>query len=798
MPTLTIDNQTVTVPEGTNVLEAARQLGIEIPHFCHHEALGSVGACRLCAVKVIDGPVKGIQMSCMLPAKDDMVVDTGCAEVLAYRAQVIEWLMTNHPHDCPVCDEGGECQLQDMTVAGGHGIRRYTGPKRTYRNQDLGPFIAHEMNRCIQCYRCVRTYQDYCGGTDFGVLGSRQRLYFGRFTDGPLESPFAGNLVDVCPTGVLTDKTYRFKSRVWDLQEAASICPHCSLGCAVSAGARYRELQRRRARTNIQTNGHFICDRGRFGYGYVNHPERPRNPLVGHRRVTRQEALASLQTQLHELVELFGSGSIGLLSSSRASLETQFLVQRWAASLGSDRLCFEAHPRRDLAARVAASQRPERMASLADIRQCDVAVVIGADPLAEAPMLALALRQAARRGARIVIVDPRPVEMPMTCERHVVSSGQMSRLLQALGQPRQSDFASNLEELGGSLGRALLEAQSPVLIGGTDVLGPGGSQALLRAAQACSEQQSLCRSMLLLNGPNSFGGAMLSGDGPSFDTLLEGIEQGRIKALLCFEADALADFPDRKRCRAALARLDLLAVFDCAATATVQEADLFFPTTALEETAGTLINNEGRMQAFAKVFAAGTPLSESVDGGHPPRFFSREIPGSQPQPAWATLAGLLGREADSAALRCELEKADDCFAGLSMLAAGDEGRRIAAARPAPPVPEEGVGSAAAADQLQLLVTETLYGSELLSDLSSCLQSVKPEPYVMLHPQDAARLKLEEGKMVRLCTPVGELDLKLRLNGDMATGMAIVPRLRGTLLEPLVPGVEPLSCRIEKA
>ena len=206
MPTLIIDKQTVTVPEGTNVLEAAKQLGIEIPHFCHHEALGSVGACRLCAVEFLEGPVKGIQMSCMMPAKDGMVVDTGSTEVLAYRAQVIEWLMTNHPHDCPVCDEGGECQLQDMTVAGGHGIRRYTGPKRTYQNQDLGPFIAHEMNRCIQCYRCVRTYQDYCGGTDFGVLGSRQRLYFGRFSDGPLESPFAGNLVDVCPTGVLTDK----------------------------------------------------------------------------------------------------------------------------------------------------------------------------------------------------------------------------------------------------------------------------------------------------------------------------------------------------------------------------------------------------------------------------------------------------------------------------------------------------------------------------------------------------------------------------------------------------------------
>jgi NADH-quinone oxidoreductase subunit G len=798
MPTLIIDNLTVTVPEGTNILEAARQLGIEIPHFCHHEALGSVGACRLCAVEILAGPVKGIQMSCMVPAKDDMVVDTCSAEVLAYRAQVIEWLMINHPHDCPVCDEGGECQLQDMTVAGGHGIRRYSGPKRTHQNQNLGPFISHEMNRCIQCYRCVRTYQDYCGGTDFGVLGARQRLYFGRFNDGPLESPFAGNLVDVCPTGVFTDKTYRFKSRLWDLQEAPSICPHCSLGCAVIPGARYRELQRRRARTNKRTNGHFICDRGRFGYGYVNHPDRPRHPLVGHRRVTWQEGLAALQNKLQELGELFGAGSIGLLSSSRATLETQFLTKRWATSLGSDQVCFEAHPVRDQGARVAASQPLDRTASLEDVRNCDLAVLIGADPLSEAPMLALALRQAARRGARIVVADPRPVVLPMACERHAVSTDKLARLLRGLSRPQQSALPASLEELGGSLSQALLSARSPVLIGGTDLLGPQGILALLEAAEACSQPEHPCRTMLLLGGPNSFGGALLSADGPGFDSLLEGMEQGRIKALLCFEADPLADFPDRKRIRAALSRLDLLAVFDCAATATVQEADLFFPTTAVEESTGTLINNEGRMQTFEQVLSAGTPIAESAGGSHPPRFFTRDIPGTDPQPAWGTLGALMGRCADLGALRREIEKADARFAGLSLLDANGEGRRIAIPRSRPVALQPAVANAVAPDQLSLLVTETLFGSELLSSLSPCLQEAIPAPFVMLHPQDAMRLKLEEGKKVTLATPLGDLTLILRIQQDMVPGVAIVPRLRGTALESLVPGSEPLPCRIEKA
>ena len=234
MPVLTIDNQTIEVSEGTSVLEAAKMLGIYIPHLCFHEGLGSVGSCRLCAVKFLDGPVKGVQMSCMVKAQDGMVVSTADSEAQEMRRHVIEWLMINHPHDCPVCDTGGECPLQEMTQASGHAVRRYRGLKRTWPNQDLGPFVQQEMNRCIRCYRCVRTYQDVCGGTDFGALGSNQRVLFGRFREGPLESLFSGNLVDVCPTGVFTDKVFRFKARHWDLQEAPSICPSCSLGCNVN------------------------------------------------------------------------------------------------------------------------------------------------------------------------------------------------------------------------------------------------------------------------------------------------------------------------------------------------------------------------------------------------------------------------------------------------------------------------------------------------------------------------------------------------------------------------------------
>ena len=182
MPKLIIDSREIEVPEGTNVLEAAERLGIMVPRFCYHPALGSVGACRVCAVMFLEGPVKGVEMSCMVEAKDGMVVSTTHPEAMDFRKYVIEWLMLNHPLDCPVCDEGGHCLLQDETVSGGHGIRRFLGPKRTYQDQDLGLFVQHEMNRCIQCWRCRRFYQEYAGYRDLGALQIANRTYFGRFT----------------------------------------------------------------------------------------------------------------------------------------------------------------------------------------------------------------------------------------------------------------------------------------------------------------------------------------------------------------------------------------------------------------------------------------------------------------------------------------------------------------------------------------------------------------------------------------------------------------------------------------
>jgi NADH-quinone oxidoreductase subunit G len=516
MPKLIIDNLEIEVPDGTKVIDAAEWLGIMIPRFCYHEALGSVGACRVCAVKFVEGPIKGVEMSCMVDAKDGMVVSTTDEEAVTFRKYVIEWLMLNHPHDCPVCDEGGHCLLQDETVSGGHGLRRYLGTKRTYQDQYLGPFIQHEMNRCIHCFRCRRFYQEFTGYRDLGALQIGNRSYFGRFCDGPLESPFSGNLIDICPTGVYTDKPARYKGRRWDFERGPSLCLHCSLGCNTISSARYREIVRQEARLNEAVNGYFICDRGRFGHDYANHVERPRRPRIGKREVSWDAALQAASNGLTRILETAGPKAIACLGSTRNSVETQGHLKRLCRILGWPDPRYFIEPSMEVKVRRAVSRLDARLAvSMKEIQEADFILGVGADPMNEAPMLALAMRQAFRSSARIAVVDPRPVFLPFQFDHLAVSARDLNPCLdvivkEALGRsdqarlgPAASEFFhalpgeypsdSLLQDRLLNLGQKLRQSERPVIICGTDIVrGKGRGQGFA----ACGK-----RSLLPLSGP---------------------------------------------------------------------------------------------------------------------------------------------------------------------------------------------------------------------------------------------------------------------------------------------------------
>ncbi|MBD3647273.1 MAG: (2Fe-2S)-binding protein, partial [Pseudomonadales bacterium] len=329
--TVYIDGQAVSLPKGKNLLEALLECGVNLPYFCWHPEMGSIGACRQCAVvqyRDEDDNKGRIVMSCMTPVTEGAMLSVNAGNATEFRKSVVETLMINHPHDCPVCEEGGECHLQDMTVMTGHRDRRHRGTKVTFRNQYLGPLISHEMNRCITCYRCVRFYQDYAGGHDLGAFASRDRVYFSRAEDGVLENEFAGNLVEVCPTGVFTDKPLSLRyTRKWDLQSAPAVCTGCSLGCNISTSERYGELRRIHNRYNHRINGYFLCDRGRFGGDFVNHESRLRQ--CGIRNDEGKYDAVDTEDAVDYAANLIGASArvIGI-GSPRASIEANHALYR--------------------------------------------------------------------------------------------------------------------------------------------------------------------------------------------------------------------------------------------------------------------------------------------------------------------------------------------------------------------------------------------------------------------------------------------------------------------------------------
>jgi NADH-quinone oxidoreductase subunit G len=837
MPKLIIDNQAVEVPEGTNVLEAAAKLGIMIPRFCYHPALGSLGACRVCAVRFLEGPVTGVEMSCMTQAEDGMVVSTTHPEALEFRRYVIEWLMLNHPLDCPVCDEGGHCLLQDETVSGGHGIRRYAGPKRTYHDQYLGPFVQHEMNRCIQCWRCRRFYQEFAGYRDLGALQIGNRTYFGRFQDGALESPFAGNLIDVCPTGVYTDKPSRFQGRRWNFQRGPSLCLHCSLGCNTVGSARYREMVRLEARLHEAVNGYFICDRGRYGFSYANHPDRPRQARCGGREVSWPEALQAAAAGLGGISARYGPGAVACLGGPRSSLETQAALKLFCRSHGWRDPQFFWDPRLERKVKAAVGRLDERLAvSLRRIEAADFILAAGADPVNEAPMLALALRQARRQGALVAVLDPRPVSLPGEFQHLAVAPGDIDSTLAALVKsalpgdqvagltesarkfynalpgrfPGDPDLAPGLA----AVAAALAKSQKPVLVCGTDIVRettPGLTADLALLLKAAGKAAGL---FYLLPGANAFGAALMAapdrpaavGDRPeaqwpwgqaglgeplgpglpalSGDQILEAIDQGEIKALVLVENDPFWAFYDEERLAWALDRLEFLVVLDYLPSPTAARAHVLLPTLPLfEGTAACFVNQEGRAQWAPPVHFGGTPISLISPDVHPPRTFLNYVPGSDPRPP-AEIFGELTQAASGLQVPGPVDlwgwlaRQNPVFEPLSSWARHPEGLRLLPESPTGPdfavLPEP---SAPPFEPVELLLVDWTFGTEELTGYSEIIRQAEPAPVLVMHPREAEKSGLADGDRAVLDLPKGHLAVTVKLNAAMAPGVMVLPRHR---------------------
>ncbi len=644
LTTIQVDGRTYQVKPGTSLLEACLSLGFDVPYFCYHPAMGSVGSCRLCAVRIFrdSDDTKGrIVMSCMEPVSDGMIISVSDPEVKAFRAAIIESLMNNHPHDCPVCDEGGECHLQDMTVMTGHNYRRYHFRKRSHCNQYLGPFLNHEMNRCIACYRCVRFYRDYAGGRDFGAFSSGSRVYFGRAEAGVLESEFSGNLAEVCPTGVFTDKTLKkHYTRKWDLSSAPSICVHCSLGCNTFCSERYGTVRRISNRYNGAVNGYFLCDRGRYGYEYVNGKDRLTVAAVrNHKKETSHVASTGELSQALKAIFAPGRRVIGI-GSPRASLEANHALMQLA---GSGNFYHGVAAGEHALVRQALSMLrtlPVHSPSLRDMEQSDAVLILGEDLPNTAPMAALALRQAVRNKALslaeglhipgwhdqavrnaaqdvrspLYIASCTPTRLDDVARRTFHASPEsLTRMARAVAAAISNASGkapawSHDQPLAEEIGNVLKEARAPLIVTGVSC----GSGALLAAAggiaHALAARHDNVRMGIILPECNSMGLAMM--DGEPFEKVLERLEKEKDAVLVVLEND-LFRRAEKSLAEQITGSADCLVVLDSISTLTTEKADILLPVGAFSEITGTFVSCEGRAQRFYHALPPKPPVKES-------------------------------------------------------------------------------------------------------------------------------------------------------------------------------------------
>jgi NADH-quinone oxidoreductase subunit G len=641
MAKIVIDGVTYEVNPSNNLLQESLSQGLDLPYFCWHPCMGSVGACRQCAVKQYrdENDENGmIVMACMTPATDGAIISIEDAQAKKMREQVIESLMISHPHDCPVCEEGGECHLQDMTQMSGHNYRRYDKKKVTHRNQYLGPFINHEMNRCITCYRCVRYYDDYAGGTDLSAQASHHHVYFGRQDDGVLENEFSGNLIEVCPTGVFTDKAFSKRySRKWDLQVAPSVCTGCAAGCNTSPGERYGELRRIVNRYNSEVNGYFLCDRGRFGFDFVNSENRITAAFRRNRDGSEWIEEVDAGDAKAAVANLKKTSVLGI-GSPRASNESNFALR----SLVGQENFFAGysdleHESMQLINNLMTNDTFHNP-SIREIEQADAILILGEDVTNVAPRIALALRQSVRQRAQelaeenripqwqdaavrelaqrelspLTVMTPYATRLEDVTTHSIVDSisGLIAMAISICNEisseaPSSSEAGSDANKKARDLicqiANELSEAKRPLIIAGSTAGDPNTLKAAANIARALSAKRSKTTDLCLLSPEvNSVGLSLMVNPENSLGKALELLSSGEVKNVVVLEND-LYRRASTASVDAALQIAESVVVADHLPTATTAQATLVLPSTGFSEHEATYVNFEGRAQLSYQV-----------------------------------------------------------------------------------------------------------------------------------------------------------------------------------------------------
>ncbi|MGA8524091.1 MAG: molybdopterin-dependent oxidoreductase [Candidatus Dormiibacterota bacterium] len=572
---ISIDGRELRVAKGTLVLDAATEAGIHIPIYCAHPKMDPVAVCRMCLVNIEKFPKP--QPACATIAGDGMVVRTNIPEVTKLREGMLEFLLLNHPLDCPVCDRGGECDLQDFTFRYGPGISRFPITEKVHFKKavPLSEHIELDQERCILCWRCVRYYDEITGEKEIVLQQRGVDTLVATFDDRQLESKFQGNLPEVCPVGALTHRKYRFVSRPWDLQRTASICPECSYGCNINVDSRDFEVRRFASRDNPLVDDMWLCDRGRYSFDRWNTSERVRRPVVRSddesRDVTVPEAITQAARRLREIAEEYGAQSIGVIGSSAATNEELFLLERLARQvIGTPHIDHQLEPFDGLSA-------AEHELGIAEIEDCDALVVLGAEPEEQAPVLTLRLYKAERKkGARVI-----RLRADATAAEAVAAVGGASRI-----------------------GLIADETNRPHAAGLTTALGGVGMLRRLTITRGMNGRGAKDLGLLPNVGP---GYASLAEPGKNGRQILEGLAAGSMRGLVMLgpnpALEAEAELLER-----AVRKAACVVAFDTRPGIVSRYATVLFPGHAVFEKAGSVTNVEGRVQ---RIRAGLPPASAS-------------------------------------------------------------------------------------------------------------------------------------------------------------------------------------------
>jgi len=733
--TLTIDDRTVSVPQGTGLVEAAQAARIEIPVFCYEPRLGApVGACRMCLVE-IEGVPK-VQAGCTLTVSEGMVVRTAATSAKAADGQnaTLEFILVNHPLDCPVCDKGGECPLQDLTFRYGPGNTRMSFPKLTFDKPiPVSPLIALDRERCILCYRCTRFSDEVAEDGQLIARNRGARSEIATFEDEPYRSPFSGNVIELCPVGALTSTLYRFDARPWDIQNVPTVCAGCPVGCNVSATIREGKVKRILSRNHPEIDRGWLCDKGRFTYPHVHFFDRIKTPLLrgsrGLREASWEDALESAAEMLRE-----AEGAIVTALSGTETMEIAYALGRFLrAGVGANSAVLPEATSTSLDA----FRLP-----LSAIADAELVVVVGDDPVVErAPIVELWIKEARKRGGDVVVCSPSGTVQ--------TALGRAAEQCQSLAQPRSA------------LGRRLRNAERAVLVWS----GPGGGGGARIAELAHTlgfEDKPGCGAFHLPATSNGRGVALawsLAGDE-------EESNPEPIHVLVVSGDEAAAD-PGVRALAEQSERVIAITMFQELAGGW---ADLILPGTAALERDGTTMNLEGRVQRLRR--AVPPPCPDEL--------------------AWISrLAATFGVAVPPHAAGIYAELAEHAFRDLALDKIGGRAPLPSRQPYVPPPPATSAAPAATAapegqfvGELQLQRYRSLFSGPAVERVRE-LEFQRPLAEVELASVDAERRSIATGDLVRVRSNGTSVELRARVDRKLVAGVARIADEHAGDLHPTV-------------